>query len=363
MNRPYRLAGPTTTVRSRWAHPAPADRDAIGICHDGPVRVVAFAGGIGGARFLLGLRAVLDDSGGQLTAVVNTGDDVTLHGLRICPDLDTVMYTLGGGIDPERGWGRAGESWAVKEELAAYGVTPDWFGLGDRDVATHLVRTRMLDAGYPLSAVTEALCQRWQPGVRILPMTDSRVETHVVVDADGGQGSGDTADGGGQRAIHFQEWWVRHHAGIPARSFVMVGIDDAKPAPGVLDAIAEADLVVFAPSNPVVSIGPILGVPGIRDAVRSGTAPVVGLSPIVGGAPVRGMADACLTTIGVQTSAEAVGRLYGARSAGGVLDGWLVDTVDAGTQVPGVTVSAVPLLMSDPDTTAAMARATLELLG
>ena len=321
------------------------------------MRVVAFAGGVGGARFLRGLRAVLDGSGGQLTAVVNTGDDLTLHGLRICPDLDTVMYTLGGGIDAERGWGRADESWVVKEELAAYGVSPDWFGLGDRDVATHLVRTRMLDAGYPLSAVTEALCQRWQPGVRILPMTDARVETHVVVDTESG------TEGGGQRAIHFQEWWVRHHAGIPARSFVMVGIDDAKPAPGVLEAIAEADLVVFAPSNPVVSIGPILGVPGIRDAVRAGSAPVVGLSPIIGGAPVRGMADACLTALGVPTSAEAVGQLYGARSAQGVLDGWLVDTIDAGTQVPGVTVSAVPLLMSDPDATAAMARATLHLLG
>lgn len=323
-------------------------------------------GGIGGARFLLGLRAVLggprdpDGSGpakasdGGITAVVNTGDDVTLHGLRICPDLDTVMYTLGGGIDPDRGWGRASESWVVKEELAAYGVEPAWFGLGDRDVATHLVRTRMLDAGYPLSAVTEALCQRWRPGVRILPMSDARVETHVVVDDD---------SGGGQHAIHFQEWWVRHHAGIPAHSFVMVGIEEATPAPGVLDAIAEADLVVFAPSNPVVSIGPVLGVPGIRDALHTATAPVVGLSPIIGGAPVRGMADACLTAIGVPTSAEAVGRLYGARSADGVLDGWLVDTVDAGTEVPGVKVAAVPLLMSDPDATAAMARAALELLG
>ncbi|HEX5493355.1 MAG TPA: 2-phospho-L-lactate transferase [Mycobacteriales bacterium] len=318
------------------------------------MRVVAFAGGIGGARFLIGLRAVLDGPDDQVSAVVNTGDDVTMHGLRICPDLDTVMYTLGGGIDPDRGWGRAAETWVVKEELAAYGVSPDWFGLGDRDVATHLVRTRMLDAGYPLSAVTEALCQRWRPGLRILPMTDARVETHVVVD--------DGDSDGGRRAIHFQEWWVRHGAGIPAHSVALVGIDDAEPAPGVLDAIAGADVVVFAPSNPVVSIGPVLGVPGISDALRAGTAPVVGLSPIIGGAPVRGMADACLAAIGVSTSAEAVGRLYGARSAGGVLDGWLVDTADAGAEVPGVRVAAVPLLMSDPDATAAMARAALELV-
>ena len=145
--------------------------------------------------------------------MVNTGDDITLHGLRICPDLDSVMYTLGGGIDPGRGWGRAGETWAVKEELAAYGAEPTWFGLGDQDTATHLVRTRMLDAGYPLSAVTEALCARWQPGVRLLPVTDDRVETHVVVDR------GDE----GRRAIHFQEWWVRHRAALPAQSFVPVG--------------------------------------------------------------------------------------------------------------------------------------------
>src|SRR2546427_751660 len=160
------------------------------------MRIVVLAGGIGGARFLTGVRA----TGAEVTAIVNVGDDVTVHGLRICPDLDSVMYTLGGGSDPERGWGRAGETWTVKEELAAYGAEPAWFGLGDRDVATHLVRTRMLGAGYPLSAVTEALCARWQPGVRLLPATDDRVETHVVVDDD------ETAS---QQAIHFQEWWIR----------------------------------------------------------------------------------------------------------------------------------------------------------
>src|SRR3712207_5298692 len=141
------------------------------------VHIVVLAGGVGGARFLAGLRSALPDA--RLTAVVNTGDDVTMHGLRVCPDLDTVMYTLGGGIDPGRGWGRAGESWTVKEELAAYGADPDWFGLGDRDLATHLIRTRMLDAGYALSAVTAALAPRWRPGVTPLPMCDQRGETHV----------------------------------------------------------------------------------------------------------------------------------------------------------------------------------------
>jgi LPPG:FO 2-phospho-L-lactate transferase len=318
----------------------------------GVVRIVVLVGGVGGARFLLGLRAAVPDA--EVVAVVNTGDDVTLHGLRICPDLDTVMYTLGGGIDPERGWGRAGETWRVKQELAEYGAEPTWFGLGDLDVATHLVRTRMLDAGYPLSAVTEALCARWRPGVTLLPMSDDRVETHVVVDL---------PDDGGRRAVHFQEWWIRHRAGLPAHAFVQVGVEDAKPAPGVLDALAGADAILLAPSNPVVSVGTILAVPGIRDAVRSAAAGVVGVSPIIAGAAVRGMADACLTAIGVPTEAAAVGARYGARSAGGVLDGWLVDEADAGAAVPGVEVRAVPLLMSDVDATAAMARAALDLAG
>jgi LPPG:FO 2-phospho-L-lactate transferase len=312
------------------------------------VDVVTLAGGIGGARFLQGLKAALPDA--RLTVIGNTGDDITLHGLRICPDLDTVMYTLGGGIDAERGWGRAGETWGIKGELAAYGVEPTWFGLGDLDVATHLVRTQMLDAGYPLSAVTEALCERWQPGVRLLPMSDERVETHVVVDL----------PDAGRRAIHFQEWWIKYHAELPAHSFVSVGAEEAKPAPGVLEALAEADLILLAPSNPVVSIGSILSVPGLRAALVSAPAPVVGLSPIVAGAPVRGMADACLTAIGVETTAAAVGAHYGSRTDGGLLDAWLVHTTDAGATVDGVRVQAVPLLMSDPDATAAMARAAVE---
>jgi LPPG:FO 2-phospho-L-lactate transferase len=316
------------------------------------VHIVALAGGIGGARFLTGLKAAIADvPDASITVICNTGDDLTLHGLRICPDLDTVMYTLGGGIEPSQGWGRSEETWSVKQELAAYEVGPDWFGLGDRDIATHLVRTQMLDAGYPLSAVTEALCARWQPGVRMLPMSDDRVETHVVIE-----------DSGGRRAIHFQEWWIRHHAALRALEFVQVGVDSAKPAPGVLDAVAGADAVILAPSNPVVSVGMILGVPGIRDALRSGPAPIVGLSPIVGGAPVRGMADACLSAIGVETSAEAVGRHYGSRKADGLLDGWLIDSRDS-ADVPGVSVHAMPLMMTDVAASAAMARAALELVG
>jgi len=312
---------------------------------------VVLAGGVGGARFLRGVMSAAP--GAEVTAVVNTGDDVTMHGLRICPDLDTVMYTLGDGIDEERGWGRRGETWTVKEELAAYGAEPTWFGLGDRDLATHLVRTRMLDAGYPLSEVTAALADRWQPGVRLLPMSDQRVETHVVV-AD--------PETGRQRAVHFQEWWVRHRAQLDALAFVQVGVDDARPAPGVVEAITGADAVLFAPSNPVVSVGTVLGVPGIRDAVRSARGKVVGLSPIVGGEAVRGMADRCLPVVGVEVSAEGVGRHYGPRSAGGVLDAWLVHTGDHAA-VPGVDVREVPLLMSSPEATRDMARAALDAAG
>ncbi|MCW2904153.1 MAG: domain protein containing protein [Streptosporangiaceae bacterium] len=314
-------------------------------------KIVVLAGGIGGARFLRGLERAAPAA--EITVIGNTGDDISLFGLRVCPDLDTLMYTLGGGINEEQGWGRADESFSVKEELAAYGVGPGWFGLGDRDFATHIVRTQMLDAGYPLSAVTEALCERWlgapdERRIRLIPMTDDRVETHVVI-----------SDSGGQRAVHFQEWWVRLRASVPAESIVAVGSDAAKPAPGVLDAISDADVVLLPPSNPVVSVGTILSVPGIRSAVEGKT--VVGVSPIIGGAPVRGMADACLSAIGVETSAGAVAAHYGPD----LLNGWLVDTTDEADVTrpadPGITVRSRPLLMTDVDATADIARAALDL--
>jgi LPPG:FO 2-phospho-L-lactate transferase len=310
------------------------------------MRIVALAGGIGGARFLRGLRKAVPQA--DVTVVGNTGDDISLFGLRICPDLDTVMYTLGDGINEEQGWGRQNETFTLRGELAAYEIGPAWFTLGDRDFATHIVRTQMLDAGYPLSAVTEALCHRWRPGIRLLPMTDDRVETHVVVE-----------DADGRRAIHFQEWWVRLHAEVPAQSIAAVGAEDAKPAPGVLEAIEAADLVILPPSNPVVSVGTILAVPGIRAAVAAKT--VVGVSPIIGGAPVRGMADACLTAIGVETSAGAVAAHYGPD----LLNGWLVDTTDAALEgdLDGIAVRSRPLLMTDIEATAEIARAAIDLAG
>jgi LPPG:FO 2-phospho-L-lactate transferase len=332
--------------------------------------ITVLSGGMGGAKFLQGLLhgigtgrlpGVAADA--VVTVIANTADDTWVHGLKVCPDLDTVMYTLGDGIDPGRGWGRRDETWSVKGELAEYGVEPTWFGLGDRDVATHLVRTQMLDAGYPLSQVTDALCRRWLTPVfgdrvRLVPMSDDRIETHVAV--------ADEEAPSGRRVVHFQEYWIKLRASVPAEAVVVVGLDDSAPAPGVIDAITDADLVLLPPSNPVVSVGTILGVPRVREALVATQAPVVGVSPIIGGTHVRGMAEQLLTSIGVEVSAGGVGRHYGARSSGGVLDGWLVDESDAdqldGLHAAGLVAAAVPLFMTDLDATAAMAAAAIEIV-
>jgi LPPG:FO 2-phospho-L-lactate transferase len=331
--------------------------------HPRPVdRIVLLGGGYAGARFTQGLLHGIGHGllpgvspTAQVTVVANTGDDLWIHGLRVCPDLDTVMYTLGDGIDGERGWGRRDETWSVREELAAYGVSGSWFGLGDRDVATHLVRTALLRSGRTLSEATRHLCERWPTGVTLLPMTDDEVETHVTID--------DPADG--RRTVHFQEYWVRLRAEVPVVDVELVGRQESAPAPGVLAAIQEADVVLLPPSNPIVSVGTVLAVPGIRDALRDTTAPVVGLSPIVGGHHVRGMAAQLLTWAGIEVSAAAVGAHYGARSHGGLLDGWLVDETDAAS-LPDldrahVRAAAVPLMMTDPGATAAMAAEALAL--
>ncbi|WP_404352856.1 2-phospho-L-lactate transferase [Phycicoccus jejuensis] len=318
------------------------------------MRITALAGGVGGARFVRGLRHHLDTTPGledtEVTVVANTGDDITLFGLRVSPDVDTLLYTLGGGIDEAQGWGRADESHRVQSELAAYGAQPQWFALGDRDFGTHVVRSQWLGQGLSLSEVTARLAARWglpEQRITLLPMTDTPVETHVVVD-----------EGDGERAIHFQEWWVRHQASVPARRFVVAGLDRAAAAPGVLAAIRQADVVLLPPSNPVVSIGIVLGVPGVRDALRGTTAPVVGVSPLISGRPVRGHADACLEAIGVPANAAAVGGLYE-----DFLDAWLVDPADAGTTLARARVEVFdgPLLMSDVDATARIAAHALRL--
>ncbi|HEX4443195.1 MAG TPA: 2-phospho-L-lactate transferase [Galbitalea sp.] len=320
------------------------------------VKITVLSGGVGGARFLRGLREhVRQTTGGEhetaesLTAIVNTGDDMWLSGLRIAPDLDSIMYTLAGQNDEVRGWGRVGETERVSGELRAYDVGWPWFTLGDLDIGTHLARTSMLRDGLTLAEATERITSRWPLGVRLIPATNAEVETHVLVD--------------GGETMHFQEWWTRHRATLPARAFVQRGVETAAPADGVLDAIARADVVLLAPSNPVVSIGTILGIPGIRDAVASTRARVVGVSPIIGGAVVRGMADACLAAIGVDTSASAVARHYGSRGSGGLLDAWLIGEEDAALaadiEAAGIRTSVVPLWMRDIPTSAALAAAAL----
>jgi LPPG:FO 2-phospho-L-lactate transferase len=315
-------------------------------CKTSGMRITVLAGGVGGARFLRGLRAAVPDA--DISVIGNTGDDFTPFGLYVCPDLDTVMYTLGGAISEEQGWGRDSETFSVLAELAAYGASPDWFGLGDKDIATHILRTRLLAEGKSLSEATGILCQRWRPGVTLLPMSDDPVRTHVTIDLDGRE-----------QVLHFQEWWVRLHAEVPAKRITAVGAERARPAPGVLAAIREADFVLFPPSNPVVSIGVILAVPGIAEELTAQT--VVGVSPIIGGAPVRGMADACLTAIGVQTSATAVAAHYGR----GLLDGWLVDLQDKDAvdapQLAGIAVRARPLYMTSVAASAEIALAAVDL--
>ena len=323
------------------------------------MQIVVLAGGVGGSTFVRGVRAAYPAA--QITVVGNTADDITLHGLRICPDLDTMMYRLGGGGDDERGWGRLGESWRVLAEIEAYGLEPTWFSLGDLDLGTHLARTQLLRAGQTLTAATQALTARWwahDPGLRLLPMSDDPVETHVVVaDPDAPEG---------RRSVHFQEYWVRLRAVPDALEVVRVGIETARPTPAVLAALAAADLVLVAPSNPVVSIGPILAVPGLRDALRAVAAPVVGFSGILAGAPVLGMAHRLLPAIGVAVDAAAVGLHYGARRAGGVLDLWVMDSRDAGSAARvrrgGLDVTSTDLVMHDPAATADFVRYAVEQL-
>lgn len=301
-----------------------------------------------------------DGAGGteaSVTVVVNTGDDIWLAGVRLMPDFDSLLYSLAGVNDTERGWGRAGETERVAAELREWGVGWPWFTLGDLDLGTHLARTAWLRDGATPSEVAARLQTRWPLGVRLLPATDTEVDTYVeVADAD---------VPGAAREMHFQEWWTRYRAALPAIAFRQRNIETARPAHGVTEAITGADLLLIAPSNPVVSIGTILAIPGIREAIAETNAPVVGVSPIIGGKVVRGMADACLPAIGVETSAAAVGQHYGARATGGVLDAWLVDETDAAAapalEASGLLVASVPLWMRDLDTSAALAGAAIDL--
>ncbi|WP_345800270.1 2-phospho-L-lactate transferase [Microbacterium sp. AZCO] len=308
------------------------------------VRVVLLAGGAGGSTFAVGLRDVVAAAGGRLTVICNTADDLWVHGLRIQPDVDSMLYGLAGVKDPVRGWGRAGDSDRVSDELHAWGLGWDWFTLGDLDLGTHIARTSWLRDGAGVGEVVARLGRRWELGATLLPMTEDEVDTLVEFN---------------DETIHFQEWWTRYRAQREPRRFANPGIERAQPAPGVVEAIAEADVIVFAPSNPVVSIGPILGIPGISDAIRAAEAPVVGVSPIIAGAAVRGMAEMCLQVVGAECSATGVAGLYGARGSGGLLDAWLVAEEDE-AEAPrvaglGIHPSVRPLWMKDVALTRALA--------
>lgn len=306
------------------------------------MKVVALAGGIGAARFLCGLVRVV--APGDLTVVANTGDDITLHGLHVSPDLDTITYTLGGGVHPEQGWGREGESFTVADELEQRYGASRWFTLGDRDLATHLVRTEALRAGEPLSAVTARIAAAWRLPFTLLPMTDDLVATRVR-----------TTDG---RELHFQEWWVGERAASEVAAVWLEGAEAARPAPGVAEALAEADVVLLCPSNPVVSIGTILQVPGIRAALAE--ARVVGVSPIVGGKVVRGMADKLLPAVGAEISALGVARVYA-----DLLDAWVIDHADEhladAVRDLGMAVAVTDTIMRDDRVTEFLATVCLDL--
>jgi LPPG:FO 2-phospho-L-lactate transferase len=313
------------------------------------MRVTALAGGIGAGKFLRGLvRAVGTE---HVTAIVNTADDVQMHGLHVSPDLDSVTYWLGDVFDRERGWGRRDETFRATEELRAFGAPDAWFNLGDRDLATHLFRTRALAEGSSLSEVTVRVAARFGIRSRLLPMSDDPVTTRVTVVADGQE-----------LDLHFQEYWVQRRAQDDVKAIRYEGAELARPAPGVLDAIVAADALVICPSNPVASVGPILAVPGIRGALAARSDRVVGVSGIVGGAPLAGMADRLMPVAGVEVTAAGAAESYR-----GLLGAWVVDEVDRALvpriEAAGLRVGVTDTIMTDDAKAEALARFSLDLLG
>jgi LPPG:FO 2-phospho-L-lactate transferase len=268
--------------------------------------VAVLAGGVGAARLLRGLVEVVQSA--YVTAIVNTGDDMVLHGLAISPDIDTVTYTVADAIDPERGWGLREESWHAMEALSRYGGAT-WFRLGDRDLATHMFRTQRLAEGAGLAAVTAEIAHAWELDLRVVPVTNQPLRTMITLAADGVP----TAIAAGVAAgeeISFQDYFVRLQHAVPVAAVRFAGAESARPAPGVLDAIADADTVVVAPSNPIVSIGPVMAVAGIRDAVTARRDDVVAVSPLVGGRALKGPADRLLRELGHEDSVVGIARLY-----------------------------------------------------
>jgi LPPG:FO 2-phospho-L-lactate transferase len=280
----------------------------------------------------------------EITAIVNVGDDVELHGLHVSPDLDTITYTVAGAIDPERGWGLAGETWHAMEALARYPGARTWFNLGDRDLATHLYRTDRLRSGATLSTVSQEIADAWALGLRLLPVTDDRLQTRVTVAAEG--------------EIGFQEYFVQRHHDVAVTAVRFDGADQARPAPGVLDALAAARRVVVAPSNPLVSIDPVLAVPGVRAALQARRADTVAVSPIVAGAALKGPADRLLRELGHEASVVGVARLY-APLAGTLL----IDDADAAlagaVEAEGIRCVVASTIMRGPAEATALAEVVL----
>jgi LPPG:FO 2-phospho-L-lactate transferase len=307
--------------------------------------LAALAGGVGAARFLAGLVRVVPPA--EITAIVNTGDDDIFHGLHVSPDLDSVTYTLAGASNVAQGWGLEGETFATLDALARYDV-PTWFRLGDKDLATHLFRTERLGAGAPLSEVTAEITRAWNLDLRLLPMTDDRVRTRITVAREGGQ----------TEELAMQRWFVGERAESPVESVRFDGAADAVPAPGVLEALRAADTIVICPSNPVISIGPILAVPGIRDLLVERRSRVVGVSPIVGGAPVKGPADRLMAPLGIDVSCVGVARVYSEFCASLVIDA--VDASRAAeVEATGVRAVVTDTMMRSPEIAAALAEQTL----
>lgn len=313
------------------------------------MKVVALAGGVGGGTFLRGLvRAV---PAADVTAVVNTGDDVWMHGLRVCPDLDSVIYWLGDAFDRERGWGRRGETFRATEELRRIDADIAWFGLGDLDLATHLYRTRMLIDGRTLTEITATIARRFAIEARILPMTEDEVATRIDVVAEGQH-----------LDLHFQEYWVQRRGDGDVKDVRFAGIETAHPTRGLLEAIEGADVIVFAPSNPVVSLAPILALDGVRPALRARRSVVVGVSGILGGAPVTGMADRLMPAVGLEVSAVGAAAAHA-----DVLSGWVIDERDRNLAARletelGVRVAITDTVMRDDEAAEHVARTALDLI-
>ncbi len=299
---------------------------------------------MGAARLLAGLVAVVPPA--EITAIVNVGDDVELHGLHVSPDLDTVTYTVAGAIDPERGWGLAGETWHAMEALGRYPSPLAWFNLGDRDLATHLFRTERRRAGAPLSEICGEIAAAWNIGIRLVPVTDDRLQTRVTI-ADGTE-------------IGFQEYFVQRQHSVAVTAVRFDGAEEAQPAPGVIEAIATATRVVIAPSNPLVSIAPVLAVPGVEKAVQARRADTVAVSPIIAGAALKGPADRLLRELGHESSVVGVARLYAPIAATLVVDEADADQLDA-VQAEGIRCVVAPTIMRDGPSAAALGRVVLGL--